>query len=172
VPFTMIKRSMAAAGAGLLAAALLGRRAKRDQRTADVWNQTKLAHGVTIRGRRVLLRAPRKVGARGTRGRWRWETAPVHARRGLRRIRLPFRRSAAPADGIRQTIPRSGRNHTGRITSRGFPHCYPKLGKTFNRPHTVLQRPYDGRQRRRFAGICGKLPHPSRHTTVERFLQH
>jgi hypothetical protein len=94
VPFTMIKRSITAAGAGLLAAALLGARARRDQRTADAWNQTKLARGMTVGGRRVLLRAPQKTGARGARGRWHWETGPRSPRRrGFRRIGLPFRRS-------------------------------------------------------------------------------
>jgi hypothetical protein len=90
VPFTMIKRSMVAAGAGLLAAALFRSRATRDQRAADAWNQTKLAHGVTVGGRRVLVRAPQKVGARGARGRWHWEMGSAHRGRG---VRLPFRRS-------------------------------------------------------------------------------
>jgi hypothetical protein len=86
----MIKRSMAAAGAGLVAAALFGARAKRDQRAADAWNQTQFARGVTVGGRQVLLRAPQTVGARGARGRWHWETGPARMRR--RRLRLPFRR--------------------------------------------------------------------------------
>jgi hypothetical protein len=89
VPFTMIKRSMVAAGAGLLAAALFRSRATRDQRAADAWNQTKLAQGVTVGGRRVVLRAPQKVGARGARGRWHWEVGTAARRRGPR---LPFRR--------------------------------------------------------------------------------
>jgi hypothetical protein len=91
VPFTMIKRSMVATGAGLLAAALFGARATRDQRAADAWNQTKLACGVTVGGRRVMLHAPHRVGARGSRGRWHWQTEDCRSRR--LRNNLPFRHS-------------------------------------------------------------------------------
>ena len=91
MPFTMIKRTVVAAGAGLVAAALLGARAKRDQQTADAWNQTKLAQGMTVGGRRVQIRvqirAPRKAGARGARGRWHVEAEPVRSS-GSRRGRL------------------------------------------------------------------------------------
>lgn len=94
MPFTMIKRSVVAAAAGLMAAGLLGARAKRDQQTADAWNQTKLAQGVTVGGRRVQIQAPRKAGARGARGRWHLENGPVRSGRcGPRRGGLPFRRS-------------------------------------------------------------------------------
>ena len=92
MPFTMIKRSMVATGASLLAAALFARRATRDQRAADAWNQTKLARGVAVGGRRVMLRAPQKVGRRGAAGRWRWQAEglrPPHRKR----VTLPFRHS-------------------------------------------------------------------------------
>jgi hypothetical protein len=94
VPFTMIKRSIVAMGAGLAAAALLKSRAQQDQQTADVWNQTRLAQGVTVGGRRIQVRAPRKSGARGARGRWHVETGPARSvRHGGRGRGIPFRRS-------------------------------------------------------------------------------
>jgi hypothetical protein len=93
VPFTMIKRTMVAAAAGLAATALVRSRAKRDQQVADAWNQTWLAKGVTVGGRRVQIQAPRKAGARGARGRWHVETGRAGSRRGRSRRRgLPARR--------------------------------------------------------------------------------
>jgi hypothetical protein len=92
VPFTMIKRSMVATGAGLLAAALFAKRATRDQRAADAWNQTRLARGVVVGRCRVMLRAPQKVGRRGARGRWQWEAqSSRHPRR--QRVQQPSRHS-------------------------------------------------------------------------------
>ena len=87
MPFTMLKRISVATGLGLAATALFGARATKDQAAADRWNRTRLAKGVTVAGRRVKLEAPRKVGARGARGRWQFRDRPG----GRRRLRLPFR---------------------------------------------------------------------------------
>jgi hypothetical protein len=80
VPFTMLKRISVATGLGLAATALFGARATRDQAAADRWNRTRLARGVTVGGRRVKLEAPRKVGARGARGRWQFQERPGRGR--------------------------------------------------------------------------------------------
>jgi hypothetical protein len=88
VPFTMLKRMSVAAGLGLAITTLFGARATRDQAAADKWNRSKLAKGITVGDRRLKLEAPRKVGARGARGRWQFQDRPRS--RGPK-IRLPFR---------------------------------------------------------------------------------
>lgn len=80
----MIRRISVGAGLGVLAAALFGRRASKDQAAADRWNRSRIARGLTVGGRTVAVRAPEKVGKRGDKGRWQWGWAQT-ARRGRRR---------------------------------------------------------------------------------------
>jgi hypothetical protein len=89
MPFTMIKRMSVATAAGLGAVALFGVCATKDQRAADRWNRTRLARGVTLAGRHVMLHAPHRVGGRGSSGRWHWQAADCRRRR----LKVPFRRS-------------------------------------------------------------------------------